>query len=223
LTQHRHAFEPALFVEAGRLKGAADLGGVLVHGRYRTPEEMIYLSSRLDLDNIRWIAPAAGHDRSWYPGLFMDPVPSNEPALTHAIELIDSAVDRASENGRLGPRRLVMIGFSQGACLTVEYALRHPGKCATLIAFTGGLFGPPGTQWNGQPDMLAGTRVLLTGSDADDWIPEERVHETARVLDAMGAEVRLRIYHGRPHEVSDAELTEASALIGKSLPANVDE
>jgi predicted esterase len=187
---------------------------------------MIYLSSRLDLDNIRWIAPAAGHDRSWYPGLFMDPVSSNEPALTHAIKQIDSAVERAAEGGRLGPGQLVMIGFSQGACLTVEYALRPPGRCRTLIAFTGGLFGPPGTVWQGSPEMLYGTRVLITGSDSDDWIPEARVHETASVLKSFGADVEVRIYQGRPHEVSDAELAEAGCLIKKAQalagPAPVD-
>ena len=174
---------------------------------------MVYLSSRLNLDNIRWIAPSAGHDRTWYPGLFMDPVSTNEPALTHAIKQIDSALDRAGEEGRLGPDRLVMMGFSQGACLTVEYALRHPGRCHTLIVLTGGLFGPPGSGWQGTPGMLSGTRVLLTGSDVDEWIPEARVRETARVLSSFGAAVEVRIYPGRPHEVSDAELTAAGVFI----------
>jgi predicted esterase len=213
LTDGPTLFRPARFVETGRPKGEATLGGVLIHGRYRTPEEMVYLSSRLNLDNIRWIAPAAGHDRSWYPGLFIDPLPANEPALTQAIKQIDNVLDRASEGGRLGPSQLVMMGFSQGACLTTEYALRHPGRCRTLIVLTGGLFGPPGTEWPGSPAMLAGTRVLLTGSDVDEWIPEPRVHETARVLRSFGAEVELRIYQGRPHEVSDAELSEASDFI----------
>jgi phospholipase/carboxylesterase len=191
----------------------AEMGGVLIHGRYRTPEEMVYLSSRLNLDMIRWIAPAAGHDRSWYPGLFMDPVSSNEPALTQAVKQIDNSLASASEDGRLGPGQLVMMGFSQGACLTVEYALRHPGRCRTLIVLTGGLFGPSGTKWPDSPTLLSGTRVLLTGSDVDEWIPEARVYETARVLTTLGAAVNVRIYHARPHEVSDAELAEASCLI----------
>ncbi len=209
-------FRPARIAEAGRSKGEAKLGGVLVHGRYRTPEEMIYLASRLDLDNIRWTAPSAGHDRSWYPGLFMDPVETNEPALTQAIRVIDNAQERATESGRIEPARMVMMGFSQGACLTVEYALRHPGKCRTLVVLTGGLFGPPGTVWKGTADMLAGTRVFITGSDVDEWIPEARVHETARVLEGFGASVEVRIYAGRPHEVSDAELLEAGAFIRKA-------
>jgi phospholipase/carboxylesterase len=216
LTEGRNIFRPARFLEAGRPKGEAELGGVLIHGRYRTPEEMAYLASRLNIDNIRWIAPSAGHDRTWYPGLFMDPVSSNEPALTQAIKAIDSALERASENGRLGPNQLVMMGFSQGACLTAEYALRHPGRCQTMIILTGGLFGPAGSQWSGAPEMLAGARAFITGSDADEWIPESRIHETAGVLRGFGAEVRERIYQGRAHEVVEAELAEASRLIKKA-------
>jgi predicted esterase len=109
-----------------------------------------------------------------------------------------------------------MMGFSQGACLTVEYALRHPGRCRTLVVLTGGVFGPPETQWPESREMLAGTRVLLTGSDVDEWIPEPRVHETAEVLKRLGAEVDVRIYQGRPHEVSDAELSEAATFIKKA-------
>lgn len=206
-------FRPARIVEAGRSKGEADFGGVLVHGRYRTPEEMVYFASRLQLDNIRWIAPSAGNDRTWYPGLFMDPVASNEPALSHAIRVIDNARDRATESGRIDAAHMVMMGFSQGACLTVEYALRHPGKCRTMIVLTGGLFGPPGTDWPGTPGMLAGTRVFITGSNVDEWIPEARVHDTARVLESFGAKVDVRIYAGRKHEVSDAELIEAGEFI----------
>jgi phospholipase/carboxylesterase/glyoxalase family protein len=214
LTDSPHSvFKPVRFLEAGRPQGAAELGGVLIHGRYRTPQEMVYFASRMGVDNIRWIAPSAGQDRTWYPGVFMAPLPSNEPFVTQAIRTIDHAVDRANESGRIDRRHLVMVGFSQGACLTAEYALRHPGRCSTLVIFTGGLFGPPGTVWQGTPEMLSGTRVLITGSDVDDWIPEARVHETASVLAGFGAEVTVRIYPGRAHEVSDAELTEAGAFI----------
>ncbi len=177
---------------------------------------MVYLSSRLEVNNIRWIAPAAGPDRSWYPGLFMDPVSANEPALSQAIRQIDIALERASESGRLSPDQLVLMGFSQGACLTAEYALRHSGKCRTMIALTGGLFGPDEAEWKGSPGMLSGTRMMITGSDIDEWIPETRVHATARALRNFGAEVEVRIYQGRAHEVSDAELLEAGLLIKKA-------
>jgi predicted esterase len=210
------AFRPLRFLEAGRPQGAAELAGVLIHGRHRTPQEMIYFASLIRVDNIRWIAPSAGPDRTWYPGIFMDPLSSNEPFVTNALKTIDHAVDRAGEAGRLDARHLVMVGFSQGACLTAEYALRHPARCSTMVIFTGGLFGPPGTVWHGTPAMLSGMRVLITGSHVDDWIPEARVHETANVLAGFGAQVTVRIYTGRAHEISDAELEEAGTFIAQS-------
>lgn len=203
-------------MEAGRPQGHAELGGVLLHGRYRTPQEMVDLSSRLHPGNIHWVVPSASEHGSWYPGVLLDPLSRNEPALTHAMRVIDQAADQAADHSRLDPGRLVMVGFSQGACLTLEYALRHPGRFRTLIVFTGALLGPPGMEWRGSPTMLSGTRVLLTGSDVDDWIPESRVHETARALENFGAAVDLRIYPGRPHEVSDAELAEGGSLIKKA-------
>ena len=209
-------FKPARFIESGQPKGAAELAGVLIHGRYRTPEEMVYFASRMEVTNIRWIAPSAGSDRSWYPGVFMDPISNNEPFVSNAIRQIDHALNMASENGRIPPERLVMMGFSQGACLTAEYALRHPGKCRTFISLTGGLFGPEGTDWNGVPGMLAGTRGIITGSDVDEWIPESRVHESARVLRGFGAEIDTLICKGRPHEVTEAELRAAAQLIKKA-------
>jgi predicted esterase len=135
----------------------------------------------------------------------------NEPHLSRAIEQCDRSLDDASEQGRLGPERLVVMGFSQGACLATEYALRHPGRCGALVVFTGGLIGPPGTVWRPWPPAtsLEGLRVFLAGSDIDEWVPEARVRETASVLTALGADVRLHMYTGRPHIVSDEEVAEA--------------
>jgi phospholipase/carboxylesterase len=187
-----------------------DLGGVLLHGRGGTAQQMIELANRLDIDRVRWLAPAA-EGGSWYPNRFMEPIASNEPFLSRAIDVSDQAVDAVSDGGRVGQQQLVLVGFSQGACLAVEYALRRPGRCGTVVVLTGGLIGPPATPW---PTVdLRGTRVLITGSDVDEWVPESRVRETARVLERLGADVRLRIYTGRPHVVSDDEVAEARAFI----------
>jgi phospholipase/carboxylesterase len=187
-----------------------DLAGVLLHGRGGTSQQMIALANRLDIDRVRWLAPAADGG-SWYPNRFMEPIASNEPFLSRAIEACDQAVDAAANGGGVTPGQLVLVGFSQGACLAVEYALRHPGRCGTLVVLTGGLIGPPGTAW---PTVdLRGTRVLITGSDVDAWVPESRVRETARVLQHLGADVQLRIYTGRPHIVSDDEIAEARAFV----------
>jgi phospholipase/carboxylesterase len=208
---------PARMLDAGAARGVAKMGGVLMHGRDRTPEEMVELAGRLDLPGVRWLAPAA-ESGSWYPQRFMDPVVSHEPHLTRAIEICDYALYEVSEEGRLGPEQLVIAGFSQGACLAVEYALRHPGRCGSLLVFTGGFFGPPVTyNWTISDKTLTGMRVLITGSDSDEWVPEERVHQTAKVLEDMGADVHVRIYKGRAHIVSDEEIAEARAFLAARL------
>ena len=199
-------------LESGAPKGMAALAGILLHGRDRTREDKVVLASSFGVDGIRWLAPAADTG-SWYPGRFFEPRAANEPWLTRAVAQCDRVVEEASEGGLLGAERLVMVGFSQGACLALEYALQRPRRCGAFIVLTGALIGPPDTVWPSSPGLLAGTRVLLTGSDADDWISEEQTRHTARVLEGLGADVRLRIYHGRPHMVCEDEMSEARALL----------
>ena len=199
-------------LEAGLPRGKARSAGILLHGRDRTREEKVVLASRFQLEGIRWLAPAADTG-SWYPGRFFDPVAVNEPFLSQAIDRIDRVVDEAGEGGRLGPSQIFLVGFSQGACLALEYALRRPGRSGALVVFTGSIFGAPGEVRSFPPDLLAGLRVLVTGSDSDEWIPEASTRETARLLSELGAEVRLRVYKGRPHIVSPEELAEARDFI----------
>lgn len=199
--------------EVGSPRGAARVAGVLLHGRGIGPEGKVDLAARLGfLDGIRWIVPG-GDVGSWYPHRYWDPVEMNEPFLTEAVARCEEAMEEASENGRLGPELLAVAGFSQGACVAMEYALRHPGRCRTLIAFTGGLMGPPGSQPRPGAPSLAGFRALITGSAADDWIPEASTRETGQVLASLGAEVTLRIYTDRPHIVNDDEVAEARRML----------
>jgi phospholipase/carboxylesterase len=202
-------------LESGARKGEAALGGILLHGRDRTREDKVVLAHSFGVEGIRWLAPAADTG-SWYPGRFFEARSANEPWLTLAVEQCDGVVEEVSENGRLGPERLVMVGFSQGACLAVEYALQRPGRLKAVVVLTGALIGPPDMAWP-SGGQLAGTRVLLTGSDADEWITEEQTRHTAKVLEGLGAEVRLHIYHGRPHIVSEEELGEARAFLADLL------
>lgn len=199
----------------GSPRGVSQLGGVLLHGRGKTPEEKIDLAARFgNIEGIRWVVPEAETPGSWYPGRFWDPREVNQPYLDEAIERCHEAVLEASESGRLGSERLVIVGFSQGACLALEYALRHPGRVGSLIVFTGALLGVPGSDWKATaPRSLAGLRVLLTGSDVDDWVPEENTHEAANLFRELGADVQLRIYPGRPHIVSEEEIDEARTLL----------
>ena len=199
----------------GSPRGLAQAAGVLLHGRGKTPEEKIDLAARFgNLEGFRWVVPEAETPGSWYPGRFFDPRELNEPYLTEAVERCHAAVFEASENGRLGPDRLVIVGFSQGASLALEYALRHPTTVGSLIVLTGGLMGLPGSNWKTiAPPSLKGLRMLLTGSDVDDWIPEQSTYEAANLFRELGADVQLHIYPGRPHIVSEEEITEARSFL----------
>ena len=199
----------------GSARGLSQFAGVLLHGRGKTPEEKIDLAARFGtVEGIRWVVPEAETPGSWYPGRFFDPRETNEPYLTEAVERCHEAVLEAGEYGRLAPDRLVIVGFSQGASLALEYALRHPTRVGSLIVLTGGLMGEPGSDWKTiAPRSLAGLRVLLTGSDVDEWIPEASTHEAANLFRELGADVQLRIYKGRPHVVSEEEIADARSFL----------
>jgi phospholipase/carboxylesterase len=178
---------------------------------------MLDLTATLEIGGTRWLAPYAGAGL-WYPGRYMEPLESNEPQLTRSVERTHWLVMDAAEGGRLGPEQIFIVGFSQGACIAVEYALRHPTSVAAIVVFTGCLMGPPGTVWKtagGQ--SLKGLSVFLTGSDADEWVAESRTIETAQVLRELGADVELKVYRGRPHVVSKEELMEARDFLQRKV------
>jgi len=143
----------------------------------------------------------------------MDPLTMNEAALESAITRCALAMDDASESGRLGPERLAAVGFSQGACVACEFVLRYPQRCRALIMFTGSIIGTDALPWRRVKPRLDGIRVLITGSDIDEWVDQQRVRDSAEVLRDCGADVRLRIYQGRPHIVSPPEVEEARGLL----------
>jgi phospholipase/carboxylesterase len=199
--------------EVGQPRGTSRRAGVLLHGRGRTPEEKVNLAAKMrHVEDMRWVVPSADAG-SWYPNRFMDPIATNEPYLSQAIERCDEAIKEASEDGRLAADRIAMVGFSQGACLALEYVLRRPGRCGSVIAFTGALMGLSERDWKTASRPMAGLRVLITGSDADEWIPEQCTRESARILRELGAEVVSIIYNGRPHIINEEELAEAAAFL----------
>ena len=199
--------------EIGQRRGTTQRAGVLLHGRGRTSEEKVNLAAKLQhVGDMRWVVPSADFG-SWYPNRFMDPIALNEPQLSHAVERCDRAVTEASEDGRLAADRIAIVGFSQGACLALEYVLRRPGRCGRVIAFTGALMGMPDRVWETKFQPLTGLRVLITGSDVDEWIPEDCTRESAQILRDLGAKVLRLTYSGRPHIISDEELAEAAAFL----------
>lgn len=182
---------------------------LLVHGRNQEPEFMLELAGRLGLQLPLRALTAA--DRSWYPGSFLAPLLDNQPRLDQALERLEHFV--ASLEGRGWDRReLVLIGFSQGACLLSEYLYRHPGRWAAAALFTGGLIGPPGTEWK-STGSLSGTPALLSTSRYDTWVPVARTEESALVFERLHAEVQLEITEDREHHVSEAQVKTARAFL----------
>lgn len=193
--------------------GSTNLVALLVHGRGREPEEMQALAASLGLSGARCLFPAATGS-TWYPQSFLAPIEANEPSLSAAIGHYERLVGALLTEG-VAPERILLGGFSQGACLTAEYLARHPRRYAGAVLFTGGLIGPPGTTWPARR-ALQGMPVYLTTSQVDEWVPPARVEETATWLDASGAKVSLRIFDARPHLVSEAEIVDAGALVEKA-------
>jgi predicted esterase len=179
---------------------------VLLHGRGRNPADVLGLAERIGLDDVAYLAPAADGG-SWYPLSFLAALEDNEPYLSQALETVDGVVRSVPD-----PRRLVLGGFSQGACLAAEYALRHPRRYGGLLLYTGGFIGPPGVKPERAGDF-EGTPAFLGSADPDAWVPAERVGETAGVLERLGAQVTTRIYSGMDHAVNDFEIAAGRELI----------
>jgi phospholipase/carboxylesterase len=187
---------------------------ILLHGRGASAQDILSLGAALEADpnqpRLCFLAPQA-FDAAWYPQSFLAPRQANQPWLGSALKLIESIVRDVEAQG-VGRERIVIGGFSQGACLTTEFAATHPARYAGLIALTGGLIGPPGSDLAHTGD-LAGTPALLLAGDPDPHVPFLRVEESATVLRGMGAEVRVERYPGKPHSVSPAEIKLAAELL----------
>lgn len=197
-------------VEAGAPLGKAPAVVIMVHGRNAGPENILDLVPALARSNLTYLAPAAG-GRTWYPFSFMAEIASNEPGLSSALRMLEGLVERVEAAG-VPKSKVVMLGFSQGACLTSEFAVRHAARFGGFVIFTGGAIGPAGTTWN-YPGSFAGTPVFMGCSDQDVHVPEPRVRETAGILTRMGAAVDARIYPGMGHVVNDDEIAAAQAIL----------
>ena len=165
-----------LMLTAGPTPEKADATILLIHGRGADAEGMLCLHEELGIQKLAAIAPqAAGH--TWYPHSFLAPLNENQPYLDSALNRIDSLAADLLARG-VPSERIVILGFSQGACLTLEFAARHPRRYGAVIGLTGGLIGPPGTSRN-YPGSLAATPVFLGTSDPDPHVPPRPAAETS--------------------------------------------
>jgi phospholipase/carboxylesterase len=194
----------------GQTAANAKAALIMIHGRGASASDIMRLAGQLNVNGMAVYAPQATNN-SWYPYSFTAPVNANEPALTSALDIIDQTVARAVADG-ISTDKIYFSGFSQGACLTLEYIARNAKRYGGAVAFTGGLIGEELDLDNYKGDFN-GTPVLITTGDPDPHVPVRRVEESAEILKGLNANVTLKIYKGRPHTISFEELSLADQYV----------
>jgi predicted esterase len=203
-----HHGQPVLTL--GPRPSAARLTMIMVHGRGASAEDVLGLAAEFGTADVAFLAPQAA-GRTWYPYSFLSPLQDNEPGITSGLGVIAALVDGLVAQ-QIPHERIALLGFSQGACLSLEFAARHPQRYAAVVGLSGGLIGPPGTPRD-YPGSLDGAPVFLGCSDIDAHIPLARVQETADVFRRMGAAVDERIYPRMGHTVNEDEIRAVNALL----------
>jgi predicted esterase len=176
---------------------------IMAHGRGASARDILMLGEQLNQSGFAYLAPQAKNS-TWYPNRFMEPIESNEPWLSSALQLIETLLAQVSAAG-IPPEHTMFLGFSQGACLTLEFTARHAQRYGGIVGLSGGLIGPDGTPRD-YAGSLDGTPIFLGCSENDFHIPKERVLETADVMQHLGAHVTTRLYSNMGHEVNLDEI-----------------
>lgn len=193
----------------------ASVAMIMVHGRGASADSILGLANEFDHQNkIAFLAPQA-NGFTWYPYSFMAPKENNQPGLNSGLQAIYDLVEKALSEG-IEKKNIIILGFSQGACLASEFVARHPGTYGGLITLSGGLIGDSVSAKNYE-GSLKDTPVFLGCSDIDPHIPKERVHETEEILSELGAKVTKRLYPGMGHLVNKDEIAEIQRILNSKL------
>jgi phospholipase/carboxylesterase len=184
---------------------------LMMHGRGSSAQDILSLTRYLEADDFAFIAPQATQN-TWYPYSFLAPLAQNEPGLSSALDVVKSIVTRLQAELGFAYRDIYLLGFSQGACLTLEYVARNPQRFGGVFGLSGGLIGPEGTLPEKEGD-LAQTPIFLGCSDLDSHIPKDRVLESEHVLGGMNARVLTKLYKNFGHTVNDDELKIVNRMI----------
>ncbi|HAA14508.1 MAG TPA: phospholipase [Cytophagales bacterium] len=199
-------------VYAGKSLDEAKKVAILIHGRGASPQSILELSQFLHLDDYALIAPAADM-RTWYPYSFMAPIGENQPGLDSAITLLDDIWKDLEARG-FRPQDVAFIGFSQGACLTLEYPTRNAKPWGAIISFTGGLIGDQIYSDHYQGDLQQAP-VFIGSSDEDPHVPESRIEESRQLIEKMNGNIQVKIYPGLGHTIADDEIDIANTMLSQ--------
>jgi len=197
-------------ITAGKKIDEAKKALVMLHGRGASAEDIIGLASYLSVNDFAQLAPQATN-YTWYPYSFLAPPQQNEPWLSSALELISEIVQDINRTG-IQDFHIYFLGFSQGACLTLEFVTRNARRWGGIVAFTGGLIGDRIYEENYKGDF-DGTPVFIGTGDPDPHVPVGRVHDTVSIIKKMNGSVTEKIYPNRGHTVSQDEIDSANELI----------
>lgn len=196
-------------ITAGVALAEAKSALIMIHGRGASAESIVPLSSYLDIKDTAIFAPQATK-HSWYPASFIAPVEANQPALDSALGVLDELVKDIVAAG-IPTERIYFLGFSQGACLTLEYVTRNAANYAGVIAFTGGLIGEKIDRSNYKGDF-GQTTVLITTGDPDAHVPLKRVKESAGLMEGMNARIHMVAYPAKQHTITNQEIDLANSI-----------
>ena len=203
-----HRNQPVL--QRGAPLNSAKGAVVFLHGRGASADDILGLAQDFDLPELANLAPEAA-EHTWYPYSFLSPIEQNQPWLDSAVKLVGETVQLAIAAG-IEPQNVAIVGFSQGACLATEFVVRNAMRYGGLVAFTGGLIGPPEAKFSYSGE-LSGTPCFLGAGDRDPHVPWKRVEESAAVLSDLGAAVTLRRYPGLPHTINQDEIHHAKIIL----------
>lgn len=183
---------------------------IMIHGRGASSHDILSLSRHLEVSDFALIAPQAVN-HTWYPYSFLAPIPQNEPSLSRSLDTIGAIVKTVQENG-INNEDIYFLGFSQGACLSLEFVARNATRYGGVVAFTGGLIGDILSDEN-YGGSFENTPIFIGTSNPDLHVPVERVNETETILKKMGASVTKKIYDNMGHTISQDEIDLANQLI----------
>jgi phospholipase/carboxylesterase len=195
---------------AGTPLEQADKALIMLHGRGADPESILTLSRLLNVEGYALLAPRATN-HTWYPLSFLAPVADNEPWLSSAIDVVKQTVDTVLQSG-IKAENTYLLGFSQGACLALEFTARHARRYGGIAAFTGGLIGKEIDRSNYSGDFQQ-TPIFLGTSDPDFHVPVERVYASANIVREMNADVTEKVYLNRGHTISEDEIEQVNRII----------
>ena len=195
---------------AGKPLKESSVAMIMIHGRGASPENILSLSDAFATQDIAFVAPQAAN-YTWYPYSFIAPIEDNEPGISSGLAVIEQLLSNINQKG-IPTHKIILLGFSQGACLSLEYAARHPQQYGGIVALSGGVIGPLGMKRQDTGDMQQ-TPVFLGCSDVDAHIPLERVQESTRIFQSLNANVTERIYPGMGHTINQDEVDYIDKLL----------